>query len=64
MGVAVNYAQVLIVDDPTSPDLLSVWPQVVVDSAYTVNNWLTDGYLVNDNHFVHAIHCVLNPLSE
>lgn len=64
MGVAVNYAQVLIVDDPTSPDLLSVWPQVVVDSAYTINNWLTDGYLVKDNHLVHAIQTVLTPLSE
>ena len=46
-GVAINYARTLLIDNPTSPDLLSTWPQVVVDSAYTVNNWLTDGYLVS-----------------
>ena len=48
MGVAVNYSQKKIIDDPTNPDLLSVWPQVVVNSAYSINNWLTDAYLVSD----------------
>lgn len=62
MGVAVNYAQVLIVDDPTNPDLLSVWPQVVVDSAYTINNWLTDGYLVRNTRFTQIICAVLMSL--
>lgn len=46
MGVALNYAQKQLIDDPTDPDLLSVWPQVVVDSAYSINTWLTDAYLV------------------
>ncbi|THH03571.1 hypothetical protein EW145_g6170 [Phellinidium pouzarii] len=46
MGVAINYSQHQIIDDPTSPDLLSVWPQVVVAAAYTVNTWFTDGYLL------------------
>ncbi|KAL5523282.1 hypothetical protein ACEPAF_1549 [Sanghuangporus sanghuang] len=46
MGVALNYAQKQLIDDPTTPDLLSVWPQVVVDSAYSINTWLTDAYLL------------------
>lgn len=47
MGVAVNYSQKQIIDDPTSPDLLSVWPQIVVNATYSINNWLTDAYLVS-----------------
>ncbi|KAI5116361.1 hypothetical protein M0805_001371 [Coniferiporia weirii] len=44
MGVAVNYSQKQIIDDPTGQDLLSVGPEVVVDSAYSINTWLVDGY--------------------
>ncbi|KAJ8514883.1 hypothetical protein ONZ45_g7629 [Pleurotus djamor] len=46
MGVALNYSQKSLIDNPTDPGLLAIWPQVVVDSTFSINTWCTDAFLL------------------
>ena len=48
-AVNVYYSRKQLIDVPLNPGLkLALWPQVVRDALYTINTWLTDGYLVSE----------------
>lgn len=47
-AVNIYYSRKQLIDSPLNPGLkLALWPQVVRDALYTINTWLTDGYLVS-----------------